>query len=707
MALISQIRKNSWILVVMIALGLGGFILMDMTAGQQSLFGGSQFTVGNVEGEKLDWNKFSQVDQVIYGNSGAEVYSRRENLWNFFVEDILISRESEGNGLGIGKPELLDLQFGDNNMQNISPVIQARFGDPMTGMINMQLLSQYKASIQNNTLTDPGIRSFWAQQEKEIIKDRLQTKLTFMVEKGMYTPSWMAEMSNRDLNQRMDFAYVKVPLDELDNTEVSVCDSDFKAYLQENKAVYTIKEERRSIAYVNFPVVPTAADSAAIRGRLAELAAEFESAENDSLFLLNNLGTLDPVFYKKDELGVALADNLFDLPAGSVYGPYREGNAYKIAKLLDKQVLPDSVKSRHILIRASTPVEFESAEKLLDSLTVLIERGVESFDSLAAKFGTDGTAQLGGDLGYVTQGMMVQPFNDLIFQEAVPGKLYQVNTQFGRHLVEVTGRRFIDNEPSVRVGIVSQSIVPSDETQNAAYDKVLAFVGQNRDLAALQAAVDNDPGLSLENVFGLRENDFEVDGLDAGGSSRNIVRWAFGASEGDVSAEIYSFQDPVDFYDNRYVVVALVDVQSSGLPDLAGIRAEIEPLVINKKKAELLAEKIAGMDMAGIASAYNVAVDTAFSVAFSQSFVSGIGSEPKVVATAFSLSNGQTSGAVVGDSGVFKLMMINKTSMDGVDPNIPQIRQQVSALNRGQVYSGLIEGIKRSAKIKDYRFKFY
>lgn len=707
MALISQIRKNSWILVVMIALGLGGFILMDMTAGQQSLFGGSQFTVGNVEGEKLDWNKFSQVDQVIYGNSGAEVYSRRENLWNFFVEDILISRESESNGLGIGKPELLDLQFGDNNMQNISPVIQARFGDPMTGMINMQLLSQYKASIQNNTLTDPGIRSFWAQQEKEIIKDRLQTKLTFMVEKGMYTPSWMAEMSNRDLNQRMDFAYVKVPLDELDNTEVSVSDSDFKAYLQENKAVYTIKEERRSIAYVNFPVVPTAADSAAIRGRLAELAAEFESAENDSLFLLNNLGTLDPAFYKKDELGVALADNLFDLPAGSVYGPYREGNAYKIAKLLDKQVLPDSVKSRHILIRASTPVEFESAEKLLDSLTVLIERGVESFDSLAAKFGTDGTAQLGGDLGYVTQGMMVQPFNDLIFQEAVPGKLYQVNTQFGRHLVEVTGRKFIDNEPSVRVGIVSQSIVPSDETQNAAYDKVLAFVGQNRDLAALQAAVDNDPGLSLENVFGLRENDFEVDGLDAGASSRNIVRWAFGASEGDVSAEIYSFQDPVDFYDNRYVVVALVDVQSSGLPDLAGIRAEIEPLVINKKKAELLAEKIAGMDMAGIASAYNVAVDTAFSVAFSQSFVSGIGSEPKVVATAFSLTNGQTSGAVIGDSGVFKLMMINKTSMDGVDPNIPQIRQQVSALNRGQVYSGLIEGIKRSAKIKDYRFKFY
>ena len=707
MALISQIRKNSWILVVMIALGLGGFILMDMTAGQQSIFGSSQFTVGDIEGEKLDWNKFSQVEQVIYGNSGAEVFSRRENLWNFFVEDILISREASGNGLGISKTELLDLQFGDNNMQNISPVIQARFGDPMTGMINMQLLSQYKTSIQNNTLTDPAIRSFWAQQEKEVIKDRLQTKLTYMVEKGMYTPSWMAEMSNRDLNQRMDFAYVKVPMDELDNTEVSISDSDFKAFLQENEAIYTVKEEVRSIAYVSFPVVPTAEDSAAIRNRLADLAVEFEAAADDSLFLLNNLGTLDPVFYKKDELSLALADNLFDLSVGSVYGPYQEGNAYKIAKLLDKQVLPDSVKSRHILIRASSPAEFESAEKLLDSLTILIERGVESFDSLAAKFGTDGTAQLGGDLGYVTQGMMVQPFNDLIFQEAVPGKLYQVNTQFGRHLVEVTGRRYIDNEPSVRVGIVSQSIVPSDETQNGIYDKAIAFAGQNRKLSDLQAAVDNDPALRLQNVFGISENDFEVDGLDAGVSSRNIVRWAFGADEGNVSAEIYGFQDPVDFYDNRYVVVALVDVQSSGLPDIASIRAEIEPLVINKKKAEAIAARISDMDMGSIASAYNVEVDTAFGVAFSQSFVTGVGSEPKVIAAAFALANGQTSRAVIGNSGVFKLSMINKASMEGVDPNIPQIRQQVSALNRAQVYSGLIEGIKRNAKVKDYRFKFY
>ncbi|MCB0565892.1 MAG: SurA N-terminal domain-containing protein, partial [Phaeodactylibacter sp.] len=70
MALISKIRKNSWLLIVLIGLGLGGFIIMDMTSGQQSVFGSSQFTVGEIDGQKLDWNQFNRVEQVLYGNSG-------------------------------------------------------------------------------------------------------------------------------------------------------------------------------------------------------------------------------------------------------------------------------------------------------------------------------------------------------------------------------------------------------------------------------------------------------------------------------------------------------------------------------------------------------------------------------------------------------------------------------------------------------------
>ena len=61
MALISKIRKHSWLLILMLALGLGGFVAMDMV-GAASKASGNQFTIGQVNGEKLDWNEFQRVN---------------------------------------------------------------------------------------------------------------------------------------------------------------------------------------------------------------------------------------------------------------------------------------------------------------------------------------------------------------------------------------------------------------------------------------------------------------------------------------------------------------------------------------------------------------------------------------------------------------------------------------------------------------------
>jgi len=136
MALISKIRKNSWLLVVLIALGLIGFIVMDMTSGQQSVFGSSQTTIGEFGGEKLDWNKFNRVEQLLYGSSGGDVYARRNQLWNYFVEEAIVKEEAEDLGLGVSLTELKDLQFGTEP----SPIIRQRFTDPNTRQIDFQQL---------------------------------------------------------------------------------------------------------------------------------------------------------------------------------------------------------------------------------------------------------------------------------------------------------------------------------------------------------------------------------------------------------------------------------------------------------------------------------------------------------------------------------------------------------------------------------------
>ena len=711
MALIGQIRNNSWILIVMIALGLGGFIIMDMTSGQQSIFGSGQTIMGSIDGEKVDWNNFYRMEQVLYGSSPGDVYSRRNSLWNYFVEEKLVQQEAEEIGLGVSKTELLDLQFG----QNPSTLIRQRFSDPNApGQVNREQLNYIKNLIEtggiqdaiNNGQLNPTFVPYWAHQEKEIIKERLQGKLTNLVTKAMYTPTWMAEMGHADQNLRVDFAYVKVPFDELDNSEVTLEDSDYNAFIKENKNLYEQDEETRKIEYISFNVGPTAADSANLQQEIADLVPQFKETEDDSIFVETYYGSIDAAYVKKNTLSPVIADTVFSMPVGEVYGPYFDAGAYKAVKLIDRKVIPDSVRSRHILQPAQDPVSLQASINRIDSLKTLIENGTHTFDSLATAFGTDGTASKGGDLGYAAMGGMVKPFNDLIFFEAEEGKLYTVITQFGVHLVEVTGRKFINNEEGVKVAYLNQTIIPSEETQNSIYEDVLEFVGQNRSYNQLVESVNANPNLSIESAPSFQKNDFQVGTLGSNNTSRSLVRWAFGASKGDVSPEIYTYQDPIENYNNKYVVATLTGIQKAGIPSVESIRDQIEQLIINEKKGALIVDRIKDMDMNTIASTYSISVDTARNVNFVQTFVQDLGSEPKVMASAFNLNENEVSAPIVGQTGVFVVKMVRRPIL-ATASNIPQLRQNISSQSRSQVAAQLIPAVRKNADISDNRFKFY
>ena len=98
----------------------------------------------------------------------------------------------------MGKDELLDLQFGNNP----SPVIAARFRNPQTGQMDMTQLNQIKQQIESGSMA-PELRRYWAHQEKEIVKTRLQGKINSMVSKALYTPTWMVEQTYGAQNQKI------------------------------------------------------------------------------------------------------------------------------------------------------------------------------------------------------------------------------------------------------------------------------------------------------------------------------------------------------------------------------------------------------------------------------------------------------------------------------------------------------------------------
>lgn len=716
MALIGKIRKNSWLLIVLIGLGLGGFVIMDMFSGQQSIFGSQQSVMGEIDGKVVDINEFNRAEGILYaGGSGNNTYGNRSSLWNYFVEEAIVSSEADALGLGVSKKELLDLEFGSND--RLSPVVKARYSNPQNpNAVDREQLNQIKGILdggktQMKTMIEtgqlnPNFPYYWKYQEGEITKDRLQSKLINMVEKSMYTPNWMAEMIGNNQNAKVDFNYVQIPFDKIDDADVALADADYQKYLDQNIAKYTRDEETRKVEYVEFKVTPSKADSTKLQQQITDLKEGFASTDDDSIFVQNNFGSISQFWMNGDALNDAIAETVFQMPVGSVYGPYLDGNSFKAVKILDRQMIPDSAKSRHILISATDAASFAAATKTIDSLKTLLLNGAE-FDTLAAKFSQDpGSAQNGGFYDYVPVNQFVPEFNDIIFYSGNIGSLYSVRTQFGVHLIEPMGRKG-DSNPMVRVAYISQNIEPSEETQELVQEDAIAFLDANPTMESMIKSA-TEQGFVIETSPSLTRNDFAVGSLGAGNTSREIVRWAFnndpnnpGAEVGSVSPQVYGFQDPAQYFTNKYVVVGLKNTQEAGVPSVASIKDEIELEVLNMKKGETIIAQLEGKtDLNAIAGQYSAKVDTAKSIAFSGAFIPNVGNEPAVVASALNLDINTTSAPIVGNNGVYVVMPTYKPTA-GTVANIPQLRQNEQNSARAQVRARLIQAMRKRADVED------
>jgi peptidyl-prolyl cis-trans isomerase D len=77
MALIGKIRNNMWFVIILLALGLGGFVFMDISS-VGGMGGGGQFSIGAVNGSDIDWVKFQKTKEALNPNTSGDVYSERD-----------------------------------------------------------------------------------------------------------------------------------------------------------------------------------------------------------------------------------------------------------------------------------------------------------------------------------------------------------------------------------------------------------------------------------------------------------------------------------------------------------------------------------------------------------------------------------------------------------------------------------------------------
>ena len=704
MALIQKIREKSALVLTLMVLAIVAFIGMLITQDSNRSWGelSNTSTVASVAGKEMDIRDLDRTSEALYGNRGSDL-SVRNAIFNSFVEEAIISKEAKAAGLGVCKDELLDLEFG----QNISQVIAQYVGDPQTGQIDGQQLMQIKQAIESNTMPAQG-KASWAEIEKQVIKEALQNKLTDIMAKGIYTPTWVADEGFKELTEPVDFEYVKVPFDRIDDKEVTVADSDIQTYLNENSSRYMSEEELHNIEYVSFDVIPTVADSNLLHDKIAALKEGFRTAVKDSVFAVANNGAYPNQYQSKETLSGAAKDSAFTAPVGSVFGPYVDAKAYFLAKVIDRRTGPDSVKNRHFLFSLEKYGSFAAAQKTADSIKTILEGNIAQWDSLNPRFNDDpGSNQKGGDYGFTPNGRMVPEYNDLIFYKATQGKIYTVQTRFGIHIVQVTGVKQGKGETRVKLAYIRQAIVPSQATDRAAAAAADDLLLTSKNLDELKQNATKK-GLQVQVSQNFKANDLQLGIFGQATGVRPLIRWAFETKAGERSKQTFAMQQQGEPFVSQYLVAALKTVVPKGLPSVASLKEQLLPLVKNRKKGEALKAKIGTVsDLNTLVAQYSSPLELASGVTFNATFIPNIGSEPKVIGAAFTTAVGSISPAIVGESGVYVLKVTKKEPIADSPVDKTVLRQQLVANQKNTVRGTLIRSLKKKLDIEDNRSKFF
>jgi peptidyl-prolyl cis-trans isomerase D len=381
------------------------------------------------------------------------------------------------------------------------------------------------------------------------------------------------------------------------DSTVEVTDADIKKYYNDNKSKYE-QDASRDVEFVAFRVDPSKEDFEKVLNWAQTLKPSFETSDNDTL-LVNRESDVrfNARWLAKGELGGVVDSLMFDAEKGFVYGPYLEGQTYRMAKLIGVKMAPDSVQARHILIKPETYGSFEKAKAVADSLKALIDGGAD-FAQLAREVSEDpGSGAQGGDLGWFKEGQMVPTFNDACF-DGKKGDLVVVTSQFGFHIINVQDQN--GNTEKRAVAFIDRSVDASTKTFQIKYGEADEFARSVTSVASFDQEVANR-GLNKRIASNLKEADRTVAGLE---NPRPLIRWAFEAEKGNVS-QVFELG-------NTFVVGVLTNIKEEGFTAIDDIREELEAGAIKDKKAAMFMKEFEAAragDIQSIANNMNLPVE--------------------------------------------------------------------------------------------------
>lgn len=689
MATLNTLRtKGGVFLSIIIGISLLAFLLGDLASSGNSIFNTSRMRIGEINGNNISYQEYDArvndltiVQEIVAGSSSRSDQDNeiiRNQAWEQILREYTFDSSLDKLGLIIGEEETIDMATG----QFTSPILSTIFVDRTTGGLDREMMQNYVANLD----ADQSGRSrfFWGYIEQEMARERGMSKFMELVEKGMFVNNLEIEDGVVNANVDADIRFVARPIASLVDSTLKATDAEIKEYYRLHKEQYK-QEASRNVEYVVYDILPSQLDYMAASEEVNRIAQEFKATEDVKQFVnLNSEEPFNGAYLKASEMPDTIAKFAFSAKKEDVMSPLFESDVYTLARVVDVKNLPDSIEARQILLSPQN-------QKLADSLvTVLKANKAANFEELAGTYSLD---KENIEMGRFNPSKMINEEFSNSMSNANVGDVLSLKSPYGLHVVEITYKGSV--VPKAQVALVKYTVEPSEETRQTIFTAANDFATK----AASNGAASLNDKASESNVFvrvaNLKGSDNGIQGIE---NSREALRWAFGASNNEVSGVITTLK--------ANVVVRLSGIVDHGYATVESVKPEITANIIRDKRLNMIAEQMKGASsLDDLASKNNLTVKDATGINFDSFYIPDLGVAPTVVGAVSSLEPAVVSKPIITDSDVVVVDVTNKK--DGASISAEQVKVFLQTNNQTQIQSRVYNAVYQNAEIRDNRVKFY
>ncbi len=213
MAILGQIRKRSFVLIVVIGMALFAFVISGVFVGS----GLSQNqTIGEVNGEKIDYETFNLLVQQTQDFYGLDLISAVNYAWEVGIKNTVLTQELNKLGINAGKDQLEQIVSAEPSIVS-NPEFQNDIG-----LFDFTKFSRYINQLKS---FNPTAYNSWKIEEQNVIASAKQKIYFNLITSSITYTDVESNLEYHLENDKVTIDYIKIPFNEIPDSIFKITNS--------------------------------------------------------------------------------------------------------------------------------------------------------------------------------------------------------------------------------------------------------------------------------------------------------------------------------------------------------------------------------------------------------------------------------------------------------------------------------------------------